>query len=53
MLVPYQLPLSNIFNYSPNGERKKEGQKNGKKKENFSNFPFPLQLGNCHNDFLK
>jgi hypothetical protein len=41
------------INYSSNGEGEKKGKKMKKKGKNFSNFPFPLQLGNCHNDFFK
>jgi len=53
------IPTTTVWhiNYSLNGvqEKKREGKKiKGKKKgKNFSKCPFPLQLGNYHNDFFK
>jgi hypothetical protein len=55
MSVPYQPPQSSILIIPQMVCKKREKKK--KKEENngkgFSNCPFPLQLGNCHNDFFK
>jgi hypothetical protein len=43
------------INYFSNGvrETKKKKRKGKNKGKSFFNCPFPLQLGNCHNDFFK
>jgi hypothetical protein len=54
MLVSYQLAKYGILIIlqmaCKKRGKKEEGKNNGK---SFSNFPFPLQLRNCHNDFFK
>jgi hypothetical protein len=54
MLIPYQLPQSGILiilqKMCRKEGKKTKGENNGK---SFSNFPFPLQLRNCHDDFFK
>jgi hypothetical protein len=55
MLVPYQLPQFGILIVPQMVCKKREGKKiKGENKgKNFSKCPFPLQLGNYHNDFFK
>jgi len=55
MLVPYQLPQSGILIIRQMVCKKRGGKEERVEtnKKNFSNFPFLLQLKDCHNDFFK